>query len=95
MLVRDRYEEYVDEGQLDFIEPENEEEAIQFAVERFIHDTSECMTAKDMDELVSCIANLKEVIDLLDIMTNRQVSIRQVNLKKKYGSYTNLLYLDS
>ena len=93
MLVRDNYEEFAEEESV-YIVPNSEEEATKYAVERLMVDMEEVAHALDFDDLVSKIANMKEVIDLLDIMTARQVSIRQVNLKKKYGSYTDLLILD-
>lgn len=94
MLVRDNYDEITGEENV-YIVPDSEETATKYAVDRLIADMQEVANATDFEELVSKIANLKEVIDLLDVMTARQVSIRQVNLRKKYGSYTDLLILDN
>lgn len=91
-LVRDNFDKMYDGGtEFNYSSPETEDEALQYAVERLVQDMKDVMKAADTDDLISRVANLKEVIDLIDIMSERQVSIRQVNLKKKFGSYTDLL----
>lgn len=96
MLVRDKFDEmYGGDVEFTYSAPETEDEALQYAVLRLQADMTDVMKAESTDDLVSRVANLKEVIDLIDIMTERQVSIRQVNLKKKFGSYTELLLVNN
>lgn len=96
MLVRDKFDKAYDGGlELTYGAPETEDEALQYAVLRLQADMTDVMKAESTDDLVSRVANLKEVIDLIDVMTERQISIRQVNLKRKYGSYNDLLLVET
>lgn len=95
-LVRDKFDMMYDgKTKFNYSAPQTEDEALQYAVERLVQDMKDVMKAETTDDLISRVANLKEVIDLLDIMSERQVSIRQVNLKKAYGSYTDLLLAEA
>jgi hypothetical protein len=91
-LVRDKFDKlYNGETEYQYSVPDTEDEALQYAVLRLQSDMADVNRAETTDDLITRVANLKEVIELIDIMSERQVSIRQVNLKKQYGSYTELL----
>lgn len=88
LLVRDNFEEFTEE-EFTYSYPNDEDEAFQLAVERLVFDMKTVMRAEDSDDLITRIADMKEIIDIIDMMSKRQVSVRQVNLRKKYGSYTD------
>lgn len=83
LMVRDLVE-------VESVPAADENEGIGAAIHRLRYDLEKVASCEDMDTLVTELGNLKEVIDLVDVLTGRQVSVRQLNLRKKYGSYSEM-----
>lgn len=95
MLIRDLLAEEADLGlpspPLRRLESKNE---VANAIVSTFARSLLALDGADEDELPSLLADMKELLDVLDQLLERKISVAQVNKRKLYGSYEKMYYQD-